>query len=255
MAILPEAWFVNFIILSVLLILLLACLSATARRLRDVGYSGWFTFLSFIPYCVGLIILLFFTTKPSKKENNKYIEDTQSNLGKFLMQSNRSFIGSLLVLALLFGAIGATDTDNNSGNNNSSFAANKHSSKHKNNSSRHKKKSSSSENSSSSSVVEDYHPITYDELARNPQSHMSEHIQVSGSVVQVVESSKALLVDLNDDPDQAVIVRMLKSNNNNRILEGDWVNIQGTSVGTIDYKTVMGNTRTVPAITTTNITR
>ena len=141
------------------------------------------------------------------------------------MQSNRSFIGSLLVLALLFGAIGATDTDNNSGNNNSSFAANKHSSKYKNNSSRHKKKSSSSENSSSSSVVEDYHPITYDELARNPQSHMSEHIQVSGSVVQVVESSKALLVDLNDDPDQAVIVRMLKSNNNNRILEGDWVNI------------------------------
>ena len=76
MAILPEAWFVNFIILSVLLILLLAYLSATARRLRDVGYSGWFTFLSFIPYCVGLIILLFFTTKPSKKENNKYIEDT-----------------------------------------------------------------------------------------------------------------------------------------------------------------------------------
>lgn len=155
------------------------------------------------------------------------------------MQSNRSFIGSLLVLALLFGAIGATDTDNNSGNNNSSFAANKHSSKHKNNSSRHKKKSSSSskkdenkhesssssENSSSSSVVEDYHPITYDELARNSQSHMSEHIQVSGSVVQVVESSKALLVDLNDDPDQAVIVRMLKSNNNNRVLEGDWVNI------------------------------
>lgn len=74
---------------------------------------------------------------------------------------------------------------------------------------------------------------------------MSEHIQVSGSVVQVVESSKALLVDLNDDPDQAVIVRMLKSNNNNRILEGDWVNIQGTSVGTIDYN----------AITATNITR
>lgn len=105
MAILPEAWFVNFIILSVLLILLLAYLSATARRLRDVGYSGWFTFLSFIPYCVGLIILLFFTTKPSKKENNKYIEDTQSNLGKFLMQSNRSFIGSLLVLALLFGLL------------------------------------------------------------------------------------------------------------------------------------------------------
>ncbi|WP_263298123.1 DUF805 domain-containing protein [Ligilactobacillus salivarius] len=59
MAILPEAWFVNFIILSVLLILLLAYLLATARRLRDVGYSGWFTFLSFILYCVGLIILLF----------------------------------------------------------------------------------------------------------------------------------------------------------------------------------------------------
>ena len=34
LAILPEAWFVNFIILSVLLILLLAYLSATARRLR-----------------------------------------------------------------------------------------------------------------------------------------------------------------------------------------------------------------------------
>src|SRR5699024_11061792 len=135
LAILPEAWFVNFIILSVLLILLLAYLLATARRLRDVGYSGWFTFLSFILYCVGLIILLFFTTKPSKKENNKYIEYTLSNLCKYVMKSNISFIGSLLVLDLLYGANGATDTDNNSENNNSSFAANNHSTKHKNNSS------------------------------------------------------------------------------------------------------------------------
>ena len=39
---------------------------------------------------------------------------------------------------------------------------------------------------------------------------MSEHIQVSGSVVQVVESSKALLVNLNDDPDQAVICKNVK---------------------------------------------
>ena len=63
LAVLPDIWFINVIILGVLLILLLAYLSATARRLRDVGYSGWFTFLSFIPYCVGLVILLFFYNK------------------------------------------------------------------------------------------------------------------------------------------------------------------------------------------------
>ena len=129
LAILPDIWFINVIILGVLLILLLAYLSATARRLRDVGYSGWFTFLSFIPYCVGLVILLFFTLKPTKKENNKYANDVQSNFGKFLTQSNKLFVGSLLAFALLFGIIGATGTNDNNQQSTNSSAVNKHSEK------------------------------------------------------------------------------------------------------------------------------
>ena len=127
LAVLPDIWFINVIILGVLLILLLAYLSATARRLRDVGYSGWFTFLSFIPYCVGLVILLFFTIKPTKKENNKYANDVQSNFGKFLTQSNKLFVGSLLAFALLFGIIGTTGTNDNNQQSTNSSTVNKHS--------------------------------------------------------------------------------------------------------------------------------
>ena len=142
LAILTDIWFINVIILGVLLILLLAYLSATARRLRDVGYSGWFTFLSFIPYCVGLVILLFFTLKPTKKENNKYANDVQSNFGKFLTQSNKLFVGSLLAFALLFGIIGATGTNDNKQQSTNSSAVSKHSasSKHETNKNNDEKK-------------------------------------------------------------------------------------------------------------------
>jgi uncharacterized membrane protein YhaH (DUF805 family) len=47
------------------------CLTASVRRLHDTGRSGWFLFISLIPF-IGGIILLIILTKKSIIGENKY---------------------------------------------------------------------------------------------------------------------------------------------------------------------------------------
>lgn len=60
----PLSWFVS-------LGLLLPNLAFGARRLHDVGKSGWFLLLSVIPI-LGTLILLYFLIQPSKLEDNQF---------------------------------------------------------------------------------------------------------------------------------------------------------------------------------------
>ena len=53
------------------IIVFLAALSVTVRRLHDVGKSGWFYLINLIPF-VGQIILLIFLIKDSEPGENKY---------------------------------------------------------------------------------------------------------------------------------------------------------------------------------------
>lgn len=46
-------------------------LAVFVRRLHDIGKSGWWFFLGLVP-CVGVLILLFFSTKDSQDGENKY---------------------------------------------------------------------------------------------------------------------------------------------------------------------------------------
>lgn len=46
-------------------------LSLYARRLHDIGLSGWFAVVTFIPY-VNVLFLLAMAAIPGKKEDNKY---------------------------------------------------------------------------------------------------------------------------------------------------------------------------------------
>ncbi len=50
---------------------LIPSLSIQVRRLHDIGLSGWWYFLSFIPY-VGGLILLIMSCIPSEQKTNKY---------------------------------------------------------------------------------------------------------------------------------------------------------------------------------------
>jgi uncharacterized membrane protein YhaH (DUF805 family) len=53
------------------LVLLLPSLSIQVRRLHDIGKSGWWLLLSFIPYVGGLILLVMYCL-PSQAGSNKY---------------------------------------------------------------------------------------------------------------------------------------------------------------------------------------
>jgi len=53
------------------LALFLPSLSIGARRLHDIGRSGWWLLLIFVPI-IGALILLYWFTLKSQPENNKY---------------------------------------------------------------------------------------------------------------------------------------------------------------------------------------
>jgi len=61
----------DYLYLLVVLIFLLPLLSAGARRLHDMGKSGWWLLIGLIPV-VGGLVLLYFTVQPSQPDSNEY---------------------------------------------------------------------------------------------------------------------------------------------------------------------------------------
>lgn len=55
----------------VALALVLPSLAVGARRLHDVGKSGWFLLLHLLPI-IGILVLIFFWVQPSQTESNEY---------------------------------------------------------------------------------------------------------------------------------------------------------------------------------------
>jgi len=52
-------------------VLFVPALSVTIRRLHDIGKSGWWYFIAFIPFIGGLILLVF-TLLDSEPDRNEY---------------------------------------------------------------------------------------------------------------------------------------------------------------------------------------
>ncbi|HFI0006845.1 TPA: hypothetical protein ACGO4V_000405 [Streptococcus suis] len=98
-----------------------------------------------------------------------------------------------------------------------------------------------------------YPTQTYDEMARNGDSHAGEKIQITGKVIQVQDSDDGgatLRVATSDNGyDDVYLVQIMSSEwKGHRLLEDDQITIYGTAYGLYSYETVMGNTQTVPAI-------
>ncbi len=53
------------------LVALVPSLAVTVRRLHDIGKSGWFFLVAFIPF-IGPLILLYFLFQDSEEENNDW---------------------------------------------------------------------------------------------------------------------------------------------------------------------------------------
>lgn len=98
-----------------------------------------------------------------------------------------------------------------------------------------------------------YPTQTYDEMARNGDSHAGEKIQITGKVIQVQDSDDGgatlrVATSANGYDDIYLVQIMSSEWKGHRLLEDDQITIYGTVYGLYSYKTVMGNTQTVPAI-------
>lgn len=93
--------------------------------------------------------------------------------------------------------------------------------------------------------------ITYEQIARTPDDYYFEKVKFSGKVVQVMEGEDTvnqLRVAINDNYDTVMLVEYEKDILDSRVLEDDYINIYGFSMGVITYESTMGGNITIPAV-------
>lgn len=93
--------------------------------------------------------------------------------------------------------------------------------------------------------------ITYDQIARTPDDYLLEKVKFSGKVVQVMEgddTTNQLRVAINDNYDTIMLVEYEKDILDSRILEDDYINMFGYSMGVITYESTLGGNITIPAM-------
>ena len=106
------------------------------------------------------------------------------------------------------------------------------------------------------STENEIEPLTYEDLARNPEENTGKPVEFYGEVIQVVEGDmfSQYRFIINGDYDQVILLEILNSQLDERILEGDLLTITGVSEGNLTYTTVLGASVTVPAILVTDYT-
>lgn len=93
--------------------------------------------------------------------------------------------------------------------------------------------------------------ITYENLARNPDTYKGQKVKFSGRIIQVIkgENVSQYRFKINDDYNQVILIEISNSQlENNRILEDDYITIKGLSYGEYTYSSTMGGEITVPAV-------
>jgi hypothetical protein len=92
--------------------------------------------------------------------------------------------------------------------------------------------------------------VPFDDLARNTELHEGKLLDLTGTVIQVLEdgSEAQLRMNINGNYDQTVFVQY-PGYSKARVLEGDDVKMVASVDGRVTYETVLGNEVTLPALT------
>ena len=93
--------------------------------------------------------------------------------------------------------------------------------------------------------------ITFDNLARTPDSYKGKKVKFSGKVIQVIEATTETQIRLaiDGDYDRIIFCRVPKAKTSStRILKDDYIHIMGISNGLISYESTMGGTITIPDV-------
>lgn len=87
------------------------------------------------------------------------------------------------------------------------------------------------------------------DIERNPDDYTSELVVLEGKVIQVLEEDgmSAYRMAVNDDYDRIVLVSVLSSSLEERLLENDYITVHGEFTDLLTYETVVGGSRTVPS--------
>lgn len=93
--------------------------------------------------------------------------------------------------------------------------------------------------------------LTYDNLARNPDTNIGQYVKFYGQIIQVIKgdgySQFRFAVDGNYD--QLILIEISEDQlQDNRILEDDYITIKGMSMGEMTYTSALGGEITVPAV-------
>lgn len=99
-----------------------------------------------------------------------------------------------------------------------------------------------------SAYISQCESVSYDDVARNPDKYEGKLIVVSGTVDQVSEGwfdSVTLRVKSNGN---YWYVTHTREDGESRVLEGDYVTIYGECQGVKTYTTVLGSSKTIPAM-------
>ena len=100
--------------------------------------------------------------------------------------------------------------------------------------------------------------ISYDDLSRRPDDYMYEYIELSGTVIQLIEGDEEneIRVSLNSNGyDDVILCGYEPSIVEERILVEDKITIKGLSVGIYQYESTLSGPISVPAIYGMEITR
>lgn len=94
--------------------------------------------------------------------------------------------------------------------------------------------------------------ITYDQLARTPDTYEGKKVKFYGEVAQVLEDSDSSTVQvrlaINGDYDHMMLCEWSSSSVTSRVLEDDYITVSGFSEGLVTYESTMGGDITIPSV-------
>jgi hypothetical protein len=94
--------------------------------------------------------------------------------------------------------------------------------------------------------------ITYDQLARTPDSYQDDKVKFSGKVLQVMEDDDSSTVNIRlavgGDYDNVLLGVYSSYTVSKRVLEDDYITVYGTSNGLTTYESTMGGDITIPEV-------
>lgn len=92
--------------------------------------------------------------------------------------------------------------------------------------------------------------ITFDNISRNPKDYEGKLVYFTGEVVQLMEGDdeNQIRLAVDGDYDKMIFIGYDPEITTSRILEDDYIEVYGASVGIFQYESVLGQTISIPAV-------